>query len=124
MAQSKRERQEQAGAWLRQERQAAGFDSARSFATALGIDPSRVSRYETGADSVVDDVADKIADALKRDIVTVRRHLGLWVPDEASGASESFSLDDIPTEDLMHYLERRLRSERSPHGTGARGRTA
>jgi transcriptional regulator with XRE-family HTH domain len=119
MAQSKRERLEQAGAWLRQQRQAARFTSARSFAEALGVDPSRISRYETGADAVPDEVAEKIATVLRRDIIEVRGGLALWVP-PSSAPRKVVTLADFTDRELMAELERRMAASRPAPETGRR----
>ncbi|MEV4671016.1 helix-turn-helix transcriptional regulator [Actinomadura sp. NPDC049382] len=83
-----RERQAEAGRWLRTERERAGFATLNQFARALGIDQSQVSRYELGTSAVSDDRAEKIAEVLRLDIITVRRNLGLWVPETPMGRAE------------------------------------
>lgn len=113
MAQSRRDRQERAGAWLRQERLAAGFESGRSFADALDIDPSRISRYETGADAVPDEVAEKIAAVLHRDIIDVRAGLGLWVP-PGDYTARSLTLEDFTDAQLLAEVNRRMTNPPEP----------
>lgn len=81
-----RERRAKAGQWLRDRRQRAGYRTAAEFARALGIDKGLVSNYETGRSDVPDDRAERIAEVLGIDIITVRRHFGLWVPKEAAGS--------------------------------------
>lgn len=49
----------------------------------MGVSDSLVSRIETGATAATDERAEQIAEALDLDIITVRRNLGLWVPDDA-----------------------------------------
>lgn len=99
------------GQWLRAARERAGFSVAARFAEELDIAPSVLSTYERDKVKVPDDLSEQIARALRRDIIEVRAGLGLWVP-PAEGERAEFSLDDIPTEDLMHYLEQRMRDER------------
>lgn len=77
-----RERRAKAGQWLRDQRQRRGYRTAAEFARALGIDKGLVSNYETGRSEVPDDRAERIAEVLGLDILTVRRHFGLWVPKE------------------------------------------
>ena len=78
-----RERRARAGQWLRDQRQRRGYRTAAEFARALGIDKGLVSNYEVGRSDVPDDRANRIADVLGIDILTVRRNLGLWVPRDA-----------------------------------------
>src|SRR5688500_6310224 len=83
---SRREETAAAGQWLRAARKQAGYDSLGAFASALGIDPSQVSRYEVGATRVPDDRAVRIADVLGLDVIKVRRALRLWVPEDTAEA--------------------------------------
>lgn len=56
----------------------------------IGASKEVVSNYETGRSAVPSDRAERIAEALDMDIITVRRNLGLWVPPDA-GDRESAS---------------------------------
>jgi len=78
---SKRQQQEEAGRWLRRERERRGLRTAGALARRMGVSDSLVSRIETGATAATDERAEQIAEALDLDIITVRRNLGLWVPD-------------------------------------------
>ncbi|KLL11549.1 helix-turn-helix domain-containing protein [Protofrankia coriariae] len=73
-------RQQQAGEWLRQAREAAGYSGTR-FAAALGVHQAQVSKYETGISKPDDDRAREIARLLGLDEIDVRRKLGLWIPE-------------------------------------------
>lgn len=103
-ADERRERLARAGAWLRAAR-SRRYPKAVDFARALGIDGSLLSRYETGASEVPDERAEQIAKVLKMDIITVRRNLGLWVP-EATGPMDR-------AEAIMDENERVLESIKS-----------
>lgn len=83
----RRERLARAGAWLRKAR-ARRYPKAVDFARAIGIERSLLSRYETGSSEVPDERAERIAEALGLDIITVRRNLGLWVPESSIGRAE------------------------------------
>lgn len=97
---------EAAGRWLRAQRIARGYSTVGSFARALGIDPSRVSSYETGRATVPDSRAEQIADVLQLDLITVRRHLGLWVPEDApQQAPWAVELEEVRR--LLHDLAER-----------------
>ncbi len=48
----------------------------------LGWDKSAVHNYETRGVTVPNERAQELADAWGLDIITVRRNLGLWVPDD------------------------------------------
>lgn len=85
---SRRARLEVAGAWLREQRTRRGFRTGGAFARALGVDPSAVSGWETGASRVGDERAEAIAELLGLDIITVRRRLDLWVPPETVDDAE------------------------------------
>ena len=81
---SKRQQLEEAGRWLRRERERRGLRTAGALARRMGVSDSLISRIETGATSATDERAEQIAEALSLDIITVRRNLGLWVPDDRS----------------------------------------
>ena len=81
---SKRQQLEEAGRWLRRERERRGLRTAGALARRMGVSDSLVSRIETGATAVTDERAEQIAEALGLDIITVRRTFGLWVPDDRS----------------------------------------
>ncbi|MGH9251619.1 MAG: helix-turn-helix domain-containing protein [Acidimicrobiales bacterium] len=78
----KRARLTAAGQWLRHAREQRGFTTGKSFADALGMDPSQLSKYESGVYEVTDERAKQIAAVLRLPVVNVRRGLGMWVPDE------------------------------------------
>lgn len=109
---SKRQQQEAAGRWLREARERRGYRTAGALARRMGVSDSLISRYETGVSSVSDDRAEQIAVALNMNIITVRRGLGLWVPED----STEDDLDDeiYETENLTPEEERlieRLRTD-------------
>lgn len=79
---------EAAGRWLREQRTRRGFKTAGDLARALGVDPSRISNYETGKSAVPDDRVEQIAQVLDMDLIKVRRNLGLWVPPSPSGGTQ------------------------------------
>ena len=103
-----RERQAEAGRWLRSERERAGFATLSQFARALGIDQSQVSRYELGTSAVSDERAEQVAKVLKMDIITVRRRLGLWVPEARSAMDRAEAIMD-ENERLVAELLARIR---------------
>lgn len=82
----RRARLPEAGRWLQEQRKPL-YPTAVGFARALGIDPSMVSNYERGINSIDDERAVLIAKVLRIDIIEVRRRFGLWVPDEGEPAS-------------------------------------
>jgi len=92
----RRERQWQAGVWLRDARNAAGIH-ARDFASALGITPAQLYNLEGGKHRFGDERAALIAAALNADIIDVRRNLGLWVPDAPTPTTEAAGGDDLDT---------------------------
>ncbi len=75
-----RDRRLRAGEWLRSTRERAGLTTA-ALAAALGVHQTSISNYETGKNTVPDDRVEDLAQALKLDIIDVRRGLGLWVPE-------------------------------------------
>lgn len=85
---TKRDRLEAAGRWLRGARERRGYRTAADFARALQVDQSLVSRYERGLSAVGDERAEQIAQVLRMDILDVRGGLGLWVPSGASRPAE------------------------------------
>jgi transcriptional regulator with XRE-family HTH domain len=93
MSPSERSDREAAGRWLREQRRRKGFETVGGFARAIGVDTSRVSNYETGKSEVPDDRAERIAEVLGLDIITVRKNLGLWVPPD--GREDGPSTDDL-----------------------------
>jgi len=96
----------QAGAWLREQRERRGYATAAAFASALGIDKSLVSNYETGRTAVPDDRAERIAEVLGMDIIEVRRRLGLWVPEgEPRQAPWAGELEEVRR--LLHQVAQR-----------------
>lgn len=90
---NRRERLARAGAWLRDAR-SRRYPKAVDFAEAIGIERSLLSRYETGVSEVPDERAQAIAEALGLDIITVRRGLGKWIPEEVGGQAPAD--DDDP----------------------------
>lgn len=68
------------GRWLRTAREDADL-GLREFARALEIAPTQVCNYESGKSKVPDERATAIARVLELDEITVRRSLGLWVPE-------------------------------------------
>lgn len=94
---TRREQLEQAGRWLRTQRERRGM-SARQLATALDIAPQSVNNWETGKNAVSDEGAARIADVFDMDEIDVRRGLGLWVPEEHRGEAEDLD------EQQRHYI--------------------
>lgn len=86
---------EAAGHWLREERERRHIKGGE-FARTIGIDPSQLSRYERGISAVPDDRAQKIAEVFGLGILTVRRNLGLWVPETAPEQPATRDPDDDP----------------------------
>lgn len=82
-----------AGRWLREQRLRRGYRTAAELGRAIGASKEVIWSYESGRSAVPDDRAERIAEALGMDIITVRRNLGLWVPPDA-GAPESASEPD------------------------------
>lgn len=75
----------------------------------MGVSDSLVSRIETGMTAVTDERAEQIAAALDMDILTVRRNLGLWVPDEPPRTGST--MDEVErTLDESEEIVRQLRS--------------
>lgn len=75
----------------------------------MGVSDSLVSRIETGMTAVTDERAEQIAAALDMDILTVRRNLGLWVPDEPPRPRST--MDEVErTLDESEEIVRQLRS--------------
>lgn len=107
----RRERLARAGAWLREAR-SRRYPKAVDFARALGIERSLLSRYETGASEVPDERAETIARVLGIDIITVRRNLGLWVPDERSPMDQAEAMMDENERLVAELLERVRRLNR------------
>ena len=85
---STREEREAAGAWLKQARQNAGYETQGAFAAALGVNPSMITRYELGQSAIEDERAEQIARVLDRPLLEVRRNLGLWVPTAVAEAND------------------------------------
>lgn len=103
---SKRERLEDAGRWLKKAREDRGFSTATTFAAALGVNQSMVSRYERGMSEVEDERAEQIADVLGMPLVEVRRGLGLWVPaDEPPSITVPGSFEQQLREELAQLRE-------------------
>lgn len=106
---SKRQRQEEAGRWLRRAREQRGLRTTGALARLMGVSDSLVSRIETGMTAVTDERAEQIAAALDMDILTVRRNLGLWVPDEPPRTGST--MDEVErTLDESEEIVRQLRS--------------
>lgn len=80
---SKRQRQEEAGRWLRRERERRGLRTTGALARRMGVSDSLVSRLETGSSAATDERAQQIAEALDMDLIEVRQNLGLWVRPES-----------------------------------------
>lgn len=72
-----------AGRWLREQRLRRGYRTAAELGRAIGASKEVIWSYESGRSAVPDDRAERIAEALGLDIITVRRNLGLWVPPDA-----------------------------------------
>jgi transcriptional regulator with XRE-family HTH domain len=68
------------GRWLRAERERRNL-SVRALARLVGVAGTQISNYELGRYEPDDDRVEDIARALGMDIITVRRGLGLWVPE-------------------------------------------
>lgn len=128
-----------AGRWLREQRQRRGFATAAEFGRAIGVSKEVASNYEVGRSSVPDDRAEGIAKALGLDIITVRRNLGLWVPDDVPAEVEQLPslekvLDTMSLEELVEanvrlaqriidrQKEREQRDTEHEQGAGSRGR--
>lgn len=109
---SKRQRQEEAGRWLRRERERRGLQTAGALARRMGVSDSLISRIETGATSATDERAEQIADALDMDVIDVRRNLGLWVPDERSPMDRAEAMMDENERLVAELLERVRRLNR------------
>lgn len=106
-----------AGRWLREQRRRHGFETVGDLARALGVDPSRISSYETGKGKVPDERADQIAELFGMHWLTVRRGLNLWVPPTARGeAGEA----EEPIDELERVF-RRYRDDPGERGTVLRG---
>src|SRR5690625_185474 len=88
MANEQRPTLNERGAWLREARIEAGYTVQADFARALDIDKSLLSNYETGKSRPSDGIAARIAIALQRPVIEVRRNLGMWVPDGDAGAAQ------------------------------------
>lgn len=91
----------EAGAWLRRERELRGWRTAKSFAAALGVDPSQISNYERGVNAIDDERAAQIAAVLRMDEIEVRRSVGLWVPGD--GVPTPQDLSSVPDTDLIAW---------------------
>lgn len=76
----RREQLIKAGEWLRHQRERQHL-TVRELATQLDVTTQMVYDWQNGKNSVSDDRADQIAELFGLDIITVRRGLGLWVPD-------------------------------------------
>lgn len=109
---SKRQRQEEAGRWLRRERERRGLQTAGALARRIGVSDSLISRIETGATSATDERAEQIADALDMNVIEVRRNLGLWVPDERSPMDQAEAMMDENERLVAELLERVRRLNR------------
>ena len=105
---SKRQQLEEAGRWLRRERERRGLGTAGALARRMGVSDSLISRIETGATAVTDERAEQIAEALSLDIITVRRTFGLWVPDDRSPMDRAEAIMD-ENERLVAELLARIR---------------
>jgi transcriptional regulator with XRE-family HTH domain len=106
MAPSDSSAREAAGRWLREQRIRKGFETGVQFAHALGVDLSRVSAYENGRAVVPDERADRIAEVLEMDIITVRRNLGLWVPPEPGPMDRAERMMDALEQDVAKIRKR------------------
>jgi transcriptional regulator with XRE-family HTH domain len=71
-----------AGRWLRQQRERLGIATQAELDRRLGWNKGTVNNYETRDVMVSDDRAEQLAELFGLDIITVRRNLGLWVPDD------------------------------------------
>lgn len=76
-----RERLEDAGRWLRDQRERRGL-SVREFASKLDVSTPVVYDWQNGKMGVSDERAAQIADVLDMPEIDVRRGLRLWVPDD------------------------------------------
>jgi transcriptional regulator with XRE-family HTH domain len=109
---SKRQRQEEAGRWLRRERERRGLRTAGALARLMGVSDSLVSRIETGHSAVTNERAEQIANALDMDVIEVRRNLGLWVPeDEPPTLDEINEQLDENQRNIAELLERARRMD-------------
>lgn len=77
-----------AGKWLREQRERRGISTQAELARRLGWDKTMVNNYETRGVTVPDDRAEELAEFFGIDIITVRRNLGLWVPDSPMDRAE------------------------------------
>lgn len=75
----KRDRLQTAGEWLAAARGQAHL-TQKQLAALLGISGAHVSNYERGISAFPDDQTKRLADALGRDELDVRRGLGMYVP--------------------------------------------
>lgn len=98
---------EDAGRWLRKQRERRGFETAGEFARTIGIDPSQLSRYERGISAVPDERAEQISEVLRMDILDVRRGLGLWVPstNEPAEDDDEPDLETMSDDELEEYID-------------------
>ncbi|TYK47189.1 helix-turn-helix domain-containing protein [Actinomadura decatromicini] len=78
-----------AGRWLREQRERRGIRSQAELARLLGWDKTAVNNYETRGTKMPNDRAKQIADFFHLDVITVRRNLGLWVPDDDASAMDN-----------------------------------
>lgn len=77
-----------AGRWLRRQREQRGISTQAELARQLGWDKTAVNNYETRGVEVPNDRARQLAEFFGLDEIEVRRNLGLWVPDKATGRRE------------------------------------
>lgn len=106
---SKRERLEDAGRWLREQRERRGL-SVREFAARLDVSTPVVYDWQNGKNAVGDERAEQIAEVLGVDLIDVRRGLGLWVPPkEDQTTSEPASSEDMTAVDEEELYQRLLR---------------
>lgn len=104
------ERLRQAGEWLQGTRARRGL-TAKELARRVDVAPQLVSNWETGRTAVSDEMAHRLAHTLALPVLTVRRGLRMWVPDEPSqplSVDELIEQDPLLTrrdkDDLLSYL--------------------
>lgn len=120
---ARREDVNEAGQWLRRQRERRGIDSQSELARRLGWDKAIVNNYETRGTRVPDDRAEQLAEFFGMDIIEVRRGLGLWVPPEAAADTAEPEDDTEPTTAELINRAQELIAEANEYLRRARGET-
>lgn len=118
----RRERLAAAGQWLRAQREKRGL-SARQVADRLGVLPQTVYSWEAGKTGVDDDArAEQIAELFGVSVLTARRNLGLWVPDEGhtAEADRELAAEIAEIRNLLNRATRALEQLQAERGDAER----